>query len=320
MSHRRNQHRFRHRAAPAVQPDDRRLIPKPVLAPVARRRDRLATVRGGPSLYRWTGGGGPLFQARPQPLVAQAIAQRELLALSGRCGRAPASRGRTAGRRSAARRGTSAQPSRPELARRRCSRGGRGWSPSGVWQSLRCSEPIRPGPTARSQASSDVARAPAAVRIVDARGEQVAGVQADAEALVAAGGLDQRAELLERAPERARPRRRCSPGAAGSPRTPRAPRGSPRRRARSPRRRRRSSPSPGAARRRRAPERRAGAQRRDQRGERLRRGSRGRRWRRSAGRRRGSAARRPGCRHRLAERGDLLVASRPSASRRAGSG
>ena len=38
---------------------------------------------------------------------------------------------------------------------------------------------------------------------VVAGGEQVAGVQADAEPLVAAGGLDQPRELLERAPERA---------------------------------------------------------------------------------------------------------------------
>ena len=38
---------------------------------------------------------------------------------------------------------------------------------------------------------------------VVAGGEQVAGVEADAEALVAAGQLDQRRELLERAAERA---------------------------------------------------------------------------------------------------------------------
>ena len=43
---------------------------------------------------------------------------------------------------------------------------------------------------------------PGACADVIARGQQVAGVQAHAEPLLAAGGLDQRCQLLEAAPER----------------------------------------------------------------------------------------------------------------------
>ena len=55
--------------------------------------------------------------------------------------------------------------------------------------------------------SATLVRAPSPCRSaradVIAGGEQVAGVQAQPEALVAAGGLEQRGQLLERAPERA---------------------------------------------------------------------------------------------------------------------
>ena len=80
--------------------------------------------------------------------------------------------------------------------------------------------------------------------------EQVAGVEAEPEPPLAAAGLDQRGQLLERAPERAAGAGRVLEVQRAAPRSPRAPRGRPRRRARSPRRRRPSSPSRGAARRR----------------------------------------------------------------------
>ena len=51
---------------------------------------------------------------------------------------------------------------------------------------------------------------------VVAAGQQVAGVQAGAEPLAAARAVDQRRELLERAPERPARARRCSRGAARS--------------------------------------------------------------------------------------------------------
>ncbi len=78
-------------------------------------------------------------------------------------------------------------------------------------------------PPRASQSSSTCGQALVGADVV-ARGEQVAGVQADAEALGAAGGVDQVGELLERAPERARRRPRCSRGAAGSARSRSAPR------------------------------------------------------------------------------------------------
>ena len=68
-------------------------------------------------------------------------------------------------------------------------------------ESLRCSEPSRSSPTTESK-SSTTPPSPSGGAHVVARGQQVAGVQADAEALVAARGLDQRRQLLERAPER----------------------------------------------------------------------------------------------------------------------
>ena len=118
--------------------------------------------------------------------------------------------------------------------------------PSGVCESLKCSEPSRSRPTSASHSSSAASRPSRGAHVV-ARGEQVAGVQAQAEPLVAAGRVDQRGQLGERAPER--PAR-----ARGVLQVQRAALGlgerlarSPRRRARSPGRRRRSSPSPGAA-------------------------------------------------------------------------
>ena len=72
--------------------------------------------------------------------------------------------------------------------------------PSAVIESLTCSaQPVAADDLVElvDHLAERLARAD-----VVARGEQVAGVQADAEALLAAGELDQRGELLERAPER----------------------------------------------------------------------------------------------------------------------
>ena len=74
--------------------------------------------------------------------------------------------------------------------------------PSGVCESLRCSERSRSSPTIRVEL---VERLVEPVRRADvvARGEQMAGVQAHPEPLAAAGRLEQRGQLVERAPERA---------------------------------------------------------------------------------------------------------------------
>ena len=124
----------------------------------------------------------------------------------GRPGRGPcpsrrALRARTASPRSAARTGTRRMPSRPISPSPRFAWRSR-LEPSGVIESFTCSEPSRSRPTTRSNSSS-TAGEPSARADVVARGEQVAGVQADAEPLVAAGDLDQPRQLLERAPERA---------------------------------------------------------------------------------------------------------------------
>ena len=83
-----------------------------------------------------------------------------------------------------------------------------------------------------------VAATAVGVAHVVARGEQVAGVQADAEPLVAARGVDQRRRAPRTSGRASRPCPRCSRGAGGSPRSRRAPRDHLARRARSPRRRR----------------------------------------------------------------------------------
>ena len=74
--------------------------------------------------------------------------------------------------------------------------------PSGVAESLTCREPSRSSPTTRSNSSRTSREARGGADVVAGR-EQVAGVQADAEPLVAAGGVDQPRQLLERAAERA---------------------------------------------------------------------------------------------------------------------
>ncbi len=74
--------------------------------------------------------------------------------------------------------------------------------PSGVWESLRCSERTRPLPSAARAATQRRAHALRAANVI-AGGEQMAGVQAYSEPLLPAGLVDQRGELLEGAPERA---------------------------------------------------------------------------------------------------------------------
>ena len=97
---------------------------------------------------------------------------------------------------------------------------------------------------ARSRMTASRARGRADVV---AGGEQVAGVQAHAEALAAAGRLDQRGELLEGAAERAAGAGGVLQVQLGSPRCRRAPRRSSCRRARSPRRRRPVLAEPGCS-------------------------------------------------------------------------
>ena len=97
--------------------------------------------------------------------------------------------------------------------------------PRGVIESLRCRQPSRSRPT-RCSNSAITASTPAARADVIPRRQQVAGVQAHAEALLAAGGLDQAGELLEAAPERPAGAGGVLQVAAGSPRSRPAPRGS----------------------------------------------------------------------------------------------
>ena len=75
------------------------------------------------------------------------------------------------------------------------------FEPSSVIESLTCSACRRSQPTTRSNSSITFAERLARAHVV-ARGEQVAGVQADAEPLLAARQLEQRRELLERAAQR----------------------------------------------------------------------------------------------------------------------
>ena len=75
-------------------------------------------------------------------------------------------------------------------------------APSGVCESLRCSEPMRSRPTCSAHSSSVVVHAVDGPEVV-ARREQVARVEADAEPFAAAGGLQQGGELAEGPPERA---------------------------------------------------------------------------------------------------------------------
>ena len=73
--------------------------------------------------------------------------------------------------------------------------------PSGVCESLRCRQPSRSRPTRCSNSAHHRVDARPRADVIAGR-QQVAGVQAHAEALLAAGGLDQLGELLEAAPER----------------------------------------------------------------------------------------------------------------------
>ena len=121
--------------------------------------------------------------------------------------------------------------------------------PSGVCESLRCSEPSRSSADDLVALVETAARRLARADVV-ARREQVAGVEADPEAR----GRRRRPRRAPRAPRTsARACRRCprcSRGAARSARTRPAPPRRSRRRARSPARRRPVlAPSPGAARR-----------------------------------------------------------------------
>ena len=93
------------------------------------------------------------------------------------------------------------QPSSPSSPAPRLAWRSR-FEPSGVWESFRCSERTRPRPSLRV-ASRSVELMPFARADVIAGGEQMAGVQAHAQPLAPAGCLQQRRELVERAPERA---------------------------------------------------------------------------------------------------------------------
>ena len=147
--------------------------------PTARRRSRLGAHRG-PSrdASLWTSAGRAL-------LVGPGV--------SSSAGR-PSKRG---SERNVAH--ARARRSRP----RRRWRGGRGWSRAGRRVvDVQAAQPVEAdhrGRARRRPPSSAVGR-----RDVVAGREQVAGVEADAEALAAAGGLDQLGQLVEVAAERAR--------------------------------------------------------------------------------------------------------------------
>ena len=120
------------------------------------------------------------------------------------------------------------------------------FDPSFVLESFTCRQRRRSRPTTESQSSITCAR-PVGGSHVEAAGQQVAGVQADAQPLLAAPQLDQLGQLLE-APARAWRRcRRCPPGAARSPRFRPEPHGGPSRSASSPVPCRPSAPSPRGA-------------------------------------------------------------------------
>ena len=120
---------------------------------------------------------------------------------SVRCGRARAFRARRRGCRKRGSLTNARAPSMPSSPSPMLAWRSR-FEPSGVWESLRCSEPTRPRPTTRSPSSSTAGERRRRADLI-AGGEQVAGVQAQPEAVVPAAGVQQRRELLERAPERA---------------------------------------------------------------------------------------------------------------------
>ena len=151
---------------------------------------------------------------------------------SGRCGPVPASRART---EAAAKRGSLTKarapsiPSSPSPMLAWRSR----FEPSGVCESLRCSEPIRPRADRRSHSSIIAGERG---RACGSRTPRRAGGRSRGRgrgACAAAAGLEQRGELLERAPERAA-------GAGGVLEVQRAALGLRERRARKARRRARS--------------------------------------------------------------------------------
>ena len=208
----------------------------------------------GPSLYRWTGGGGPhsgpgargaLLGAYPRPWhphadAAPALSGRTPRSDRARDGAGPAAAAQRAreldllGRRAAVvLPGVSSTHGRP--SKRGSDRNDRAavgaelaLADVGVAVAVGAQRRLRVVEVQRAEAAQAdrrrrtrrARRASASARAdVVARGEQVAGVEADAEALVAAGGVEQRGQLVERAPERAARARRCSRGAAGSARS-----------------------------------------------------------------------------------------------------
>ena len=134
------------------------------------------------------------------PRVAELLRQRHVLGARDRRDR-DRSRARTAASRTGARTGTPRNrfsPSSPSPMIACRSR----LDPSATAESLTCSDPRRSSPTTRSNCVDHLAEGLRRADVV-ARREQVARVEADPEPLAAAGGVEQRRELLERAPERA---------------------------------------------------------------------------------------------------------------------
>ena len=178
-------------------------------------------------------------RAMPRPSRAQPCSQEVAAMSSGSTALPLGRRGprtRTGGPRSAARTGTRRSPSAPISPSPRFAWRSR-LEPSGVCRvvDVQRAEPVEPDD---------------AVELVEHRGERLraSGCRSrDASRWQESRHTPRRssppaARSAPRAPRRSgracRRRRRCSRGAAGSPRTRRAPRGSARRRARSPRRRR----------------------------------------------------------------------------------
>ena len=163
--------------------------------------------------------------ARREPLLAQLERGRHVVAVDALALARPGPRARTAGPRSAARTGTPRSP-RGRSRRRRGSTWRSRFEPSGVTESLTCSEPSRSSPTTRSNSSSTSAeRRPRCGR----RSPTRAGGRSRGRRRAAR--RRPRPRSAARAPRTSarasRPRRRCPRGAAGSPRTPPAPRRSP---------------------------------------------------------------------------------------------
>ena len=134
----------------------------------------------------------------------------------GPCPRGPGSRSGPAGRRSAAPRGTTRRPcgrARPC----RGWRGGRRLAPSGTLESLTWMQRSRPSPTLASNSSTTSASASGGADL-EPRGQQVAAVEAGAEALAASGGVDQLGELVRSSGPAAPGCRPCSRAGSGSAR------------------------------------------------------------------------------------------------------